>query len=76
VKGAAVNDSARFEAGTPAALFDAHIPAVGAGGRYDVGNDGRFLIATPIKPPGGHQITVVVNWIAALKKVTAGKGPD
>jgi Tol biopolymer transport system component len=73
VKGAAVNDSARFEAGTPTALFDAH---TGAFGRYDVGNDGRFLIATPIKPPGGQQITVVVNWIAALAKITANKGTD
>jgi hypothetical protein len=43
VKGAAVNDSARFEAGTPTALFDVHVP-VGVGARYDVGNDGRFLI--------------------------------
>jgi Tol biopolymer transport system component len=75
VKGATVNDSARFEAGTPTALFDAYIPA-GVGARYDVGNDGRFLIATPIQPPGGQQITVLFNWIAALKKVTAGKGVD
>jgi hypothetical protein len=73
VKGAAQNDSARFEADTPKALFDVRL-LDGVGARYDVGNDGRFLIAAPIKPPGGQQITVVVNWMTALKKMTAKKG--
>jgi Tol biopolymer transport system component len=67
VKGAGVNDPARFEAGKPIVLFDSHIPADGSS-RYDVSKDSRFLIPTPVNPPGSGQITVVVNWTTVLKK--------
>ena len=67
VKGAAVGDPGAFDAGKPTVLFDARIPAEIAA-RYDVSQDGRFLIPTPIKAAAGQQITVVVNWVAALKK--------
>jgi serine/threonine protein kinase len=59
-----------FEAGTPVALFDAHIAHSG-GGEYDVTADGkRFLINTTSgagaasSPP----LTVVTNWNAGAKK--------
>jgi len=61
-----------FEAGTPVALFDAHMQHAPANGlfEYDVTADGkRFLIDTTsgsgaALPP----LTVVTNWTAGLKK--------
>ena len=60
-----------FEAGTPVALFDAHmVVAANALFEYDVKADGkRFLINTEngseaASPP----LTVVTNWQVALKK--------
>jgi len=61
-----------FEAGTPAALFDAHMATNVNSGlfEYDVTADGkRFLICTTIgsgaaSPP----LTVVTNWSAGAKK--------
>jgi eukaryotic-like serine/threonine-protein kinase len=61
-----------FEAGTPAALFDAHLAPSPNNNlfEYDVTSDGkRFLINTAsssraASPP----LTVVTNWTAGLKK--------
>ena len=61
-----------FEAGTPVALFDAHLASSPANNvfEYDVTSDGkRFLINTSsgagaASPP----LTVVTNWNAGLKK--------
>jgi len=61
-----------FEAGTPVALFDAHMvhSAIAARFEYDVTADGkRFLIdvenaSGAASPP----LTVVTNWTAGLKK--------
>ena len=62
-----------FEAGTPVALFEAHMlhPSPDAVFEYDVTADGkRFLINTT----GGSGessatlLTVVTNWLAAVKK--------
>ena len=69
---AATGTKPSFEAGTPVALFDAHM-ATSANNvliEYDVTADGkRFLIATTgasgaASPP----LTVVTNWTAGLKK--------
>ncbi len=67
-----VGATSSFEAGTPAALFEAHILLLGATTlfQYDVTSDGkRFLIATTgtdtaSTPP----LTVVTNWQAGVKK--------
>jgi hypothetical protein len=62
-----------FEAGTPVALFDAHMAAVGTDVlfEYDITADGkRFLINTTAT--GGVAsslpLTVVVNWSSGVKK--------
>jgi eukaryotic-like serine/threonine-protein kinase len=51
------------EAGIPKALFD-----VRPNPTFDVAKDGRFLIAAPVQQNASVPITVVVNWIAGLKK--------
>lgn len=62
-----------FEPGAPVALFDAHI-APNADDRYfeyDVTADGkRFLINTAgsAKPVSAPPLTVVTNWLAAVRK--------
>ena len=72
-----VKTGPRFEAGAPKALFDLRVlpSAVSAGGgpfRYDVAPDGkRFLInamTTATENSGSAPITVVLNWLAALRK--------
>lgn len=65
-KGAALNEQRGFEASKPKVLFDSHFPA--DTDKYDVTKDGRFLIPTSVKPPGGGQITVLYNWTAGLKR--------
>ena len=61
-----------FEAGTPKALFEIRGPALpGAGGlpAFEASNDGkRFLIAVSVDEHTFTPITVVLNWIADLKK--------
>jgi dipeptidyl aminopeptidase/acylaminoacyl peptidase len=59
-----VKTGAKFEAGSPKSLFDAHL----AGNGFDVGKDGRFLIPVPVEQGGATPITVVLNWTAGLKK--------
>jgi serine/threonine protein kinase len=57
-----------FEAGTPIALFDAHMVNV-VGFQYDVTADGkRFLITTAGTGAASPPLTVVTNWQAGLKK--------
>ena len=58
-----------FEAGTPLALFEAHM-APSTGFNYDVTADGkRFLINTrPDSSASSPPLTVVTNWTAGLKK--------
>jgi serine/threonine protein kinase/Tol biopolymer transport system component len=51
--------------GTPKPLFETHLPT---NGRYDVTNDGRFLIPTQIESTGSVPMTMIVNWPADLKK--------
>ena len=66
----------RFEAGAPKALFDAMIPRTRPPPWvyffYDVTADGkRFLVnsvSTAPESSASAPITVVVNWLAALKR--------
>jgi len=62
-----------FDWGVPVPLFDSHIvPAGSIGGvssQYDVTADGkRFLVVTSGAGASSPPLTVVVNWIAGLKK--------
>ena len=63
-----------FELGVPVPLFDSHIvPAgsiAGVSSQYDVTADGkRFLVVTSgVGAASSPPLTVVVNWIAGLKK--------
>jgi Tol biopolymer transport system component len=59
-----VKDAANFDAGVPKPLFDTRM----ADAQFDVSKDGRFLIPTEVKQAGTLPITVVVNWVAGLKK--------
>jgi Tol biopolymer transport system component/predicted Ser/Thr protein kinase len=62
----------RLSSGTPVPLFDIH-PAMSSGPvtayvQYDVMPDGgRFVVAT-LSAPQPRPLTVVLNWVAALKK--------
>jgi eukaryotic-like serine/threonine-protein kinase len=60
---------AAFEAGTPVALFDAHMaPSVDF--NYDVTTDGKLFLIDTIGDSGAASppLTVVTNWQAGLKK--------
>jgi hypothetical protein len=67
-------DTHTFEADVPVALFDInvgrYIPGLLAGMyQYDVTADGqRFLVNTLVEEPPAPPITVVLNWIAGLKR--------
>ena len=58
-----VNSGAKFEAGVPKPLFETR-----GATSFDVSKDGRFLIATQTEQSASTPITVVVNWMAGLKK--------
>ncbi len=69
---ASVTTGARFDVGTPIALFQA-TPRQPISSRdqfvYDVSRDGqRFLIITPVKPAETQPMSVVLNWAAKLNK--------
>ena len=52
-------------------LFDWQKPTEGRSGRwYDVGPDGRFLVAKPVAPDpdGPTTVQVVLNWLAGIQK--------
>ena len=57
-----------FEVGAPEALFETHIP-VTFNFPYAVAADGkRFLVNTGVGDVTETPLTVVVNWLAAVKK--------
>jgi hypothetical protein len=58
IKGTGANP----EPGIPQPLFDGNRPG------FDVAKDGRFLIPMPVEQTSAVPITVVVNWMAGLKK--------
>jgi hypothetical protein len=62
IKGTGTNP----EPGVPQPLFDVRLGPNNPG--FDVAKDGRFLIATPVDQVSAAPITVVVNWMAGLKK--------
>lgn len=60
-----------FEIGLPKVLFEApvHEASIRATSRYDASADGqRFLINAPAENTGSASMTVVVNWLADVKK--------
>jgi Tol biopolymer transport system component/predicted Ser/Thr protein kinase len=67
-----VNPDRAFQAGSPTELFQT--PLVVTRGqtprdrRYDVGRDGRFLIAVPTAVATQAPVTVVVNWTGLMKR--------
>ena len=61
--------AATFEAGVPVALFRTHPKGFFP---YDAAPDGRFLIDTAAEGgTAGSSITLVLNWMAALKQQAA-----
>ena len=57
-----------FEVGAVKKLFEANGRAI-TSWPYDVSADGqRFLVNTRVGQPDPEPITVVVNWVAGLKK--------
>ena len=68
-----VKTASRFEAGTPHVLFESHItnPVAATAFRYDVSADGqRFLINMQARGEAAspQPVTVVLNWLAWVKK--------
>jgi hypothetical protein len=66
-----VDMDAIFDAGVPRALFPTHIPALSTPYRsnYVPAADGqRFLVNTVVEGSDAPPITVVLDWMAALKK--------
>jgi eukaryotic-like serine/threonine-protein kinase len=67
-----LNVGANFDAGAPAALFQAHareLLATSEQVSYDVTKDGqRFLINTQVKNADTHPMSVILNWDADIKK--------
>ena len=57
-----------IQAGAAKELFPVKINGASAGYAYDVSNDGRFLIPTPVEQSSSVPFTVVVSWTAGLKK--------
>jgi len=61
-----------FKAAGPQALFEARVPSVTSrfnGFPYAVAADGkRFLVNTSVDDTSETPLTVVVNWLAAVKK--------
>jgi hypothetical protein len=67
-------DGAAFEFGAPRALFKVQVRTTnwlgyGVGSNFDVAPDGqRFLVNTVTEAVTQQPITVVVNWVASLRK--------
>jgi len=61
-----IKPGAQFQPGVPQALFDMRLGT--SNPSYDVGADGRFLVATPVEQAATVPMTVVLNWQAGLKK--------
>jgi hypothetical protein len=65
VMGVDVAAGTRFEAGTPAPLFNAPL----AGGYWEAASDGqRFLLLTPSIESKPSPFNVILNWTSSLKK--------
>jgi hypothetical protein len=60
-----IDGGTKLVSGTPHPLFETRLPP---NGRYDITNDGRFLIPTQIESTGTLPMTVIVNWTANVKK--------
>jgi Tol biopolymer transport system component/predicted Ser/Thr protein kinase len=61
-----VTGGAKFEAGAPKPLFDAHLATGNTW--FDVSKDGRFLIPAGLEHSTSVPMTVAINWAARLKK--------
>jgi len=48
--------------GTPEALFQTHVTVNANRQAYDVGRDGRFLIATELESASSEPIHLLLNW--------------
>jgi serine/threonine-protein kinase len=48
--------------GTPEALFQTHVVSIVTRQAYDVGRDGRFLIATEVESASTEPIHLLLNW--------------
>jgi hypothetical protein len=75
IVGVPLTNGAALEFGTAVPLFKANllggpVPAIPWRTQYDVAPDGqRFLLNEPLEDGYAHApITVVTNWMAALKK--------
>jgi eukaryotic-like serine/threonine-protein kinase len=70
IMAAAVKETSVFEAGVPEALFQTGISGLlNARNHYTVTADGRrFLINTPVEETTPLQLTVVLNWMARLRR--------
>ena len=61
-------DTDRFEAGTPKPVFEAPVAGV-LRNMYVASPDGqRFLINTRIESTSALPVTVVLNWLAGVKR--------
>lgn len=58
-----------FHVGIPKMLFETHMTSPFYWTSYDVSADGRrFLIPVPVEQETALPMTVVLNWMAGLKK--------
>ena len=64
---AEVKSGGRLEIGVPKALFSVRL-ARDIDSWFDVTKDGRFLIPVQVEQTAKTNMTVIVNWHAALKK--------
>ena len=69
-----VKGTTALDVGAAVPLFEAHVlngPSLAVGFRqqFDVAPDGqRFLLNVPLEDTAAPAITVVVNWLAGLRK--------
>jgi Tol biopolymer transport system component len=57
-----------FESGPPRALFQTNMKHGYGGYGYAVAPDGqRFLINTPVEPPGTAPLIIILNWTSGLR---------
>lgn len=70
---AKVSDAARLDLGAATPLFrvamlNGPVAGVGFGPQYDVSRDGqRFLVNLPVESGAPPSITVLLNWVSALR---------
>ena len=62
-------EGSTVEAGIPAVLFEAPMPQIIPRNRYVAAANGqRFLVNTAVDDKSTPTFTVVLNWMAALKR--------